>query len=233
MPHIDRFVLPRPDWYDEDGRIYKDALIENFNALEAKYNEVLKLTPFTVDEPDWANLELDDVTLESDDERVVNLKSFVEIMKLIDFPIEIVFDGTKCVRLRYYNDEYKLKQITNTTITGLDNTNRYIYLNSTDNQLYCSSELITTDVLIGVYNNGKVFTLLDKTPCDINALSLLAKMGIEYASFSFPNDEWGRSQTGYNMYGRGRVKQRLMTGAGGGNAGNIYDMGRKGSADRS
>ena len=33
---VEELVLPRPDWYDTEGRIYKDALIENFNAIEDK-----------------------------------------------------------------------------------------------------------------------------------------------------------------------------------------------------
>ena len=46
--HIEPLTLPRPDWYDQVsvdettgeiiGRIYKDALIENFNAIEEKLN---------------------------------------------------------------------------------------------------------------------------------------------------------------------------------------------------
>lgn len=31
---INYFELPNKDWFDSQGRIYKDALIENFNAIE-------------------------------------------------------------------------------------------------------------------------------------------------------------------------------------------------------
>ena len=54
---IDLFALPRPDWYDQEGRIYKDALIENFNALEEKLIEISKLDAFDTQMPDIANME--------------------------------------------------------------------------------------------------------------------------------------------------------------------------------
>ena len=66
---IDNFSLPRNDWVDKEGRIYKDALIENFNAIEAKLQELQSLNVFEVTLPDASDIQIDeDVTLDSDDD---------------------------------------------------------------------------------------------------------------------------------------------------------------------
>ena len=71
---ITNFELPRPDWHDDKGRIYKDALIENFNAIEAKLTDIAELSAVSTDIPDISGVTFEDVTLGSDDEMVVNLR---------------------------------------------------------------------------------------------------------------------------------------------------------------
>ena len=44
---LELFELPRKDWFDEDGRIYKDALIDNLNAIEEKLNEIAMISAFS------------------------------------------------------------------------------------------------------------------------------------------------------------------------------------------
>ena len=98
---LDKFKLPRDDWYDTVstdqqtgeiiGRIYKEALIENFNALESKFNELSSLTAHETQIPDFATYDYEDVTLDSESNKVVNLKSFLTIMDLIGVPLDISF----------------------------------------------------------------------------------------------------------------------------------------------
>ena len=79
---ISRFTLPRKDWYDNQGidsdtgeiigRIYKDVLIENFNAIEQKLIEISKLDAFDINLPDLSKIVYPDVTLDSEDDCIVN-----------------------------------------------------------------------------------------------------------------------------------------------------------------
>ena len=95
---LEHFKLPRDDWYDTVstdpetgeiiGRLYKEALIENFNAIEAKLNELSGLTAYETQVPDFSNYNYEDVTLDSPNNKVVNLQSFLKIMNLIGVPIE-------------------------------------------------------------------------------------------------------------------------------------------------
>ena len=94
---IDRFTLPRLDWYDNQGidtdtgeiigRIYKDVLIENFNAIEAKLIEMTKLDAFDVNLPDLSTIVYPDVTLNSEEDSIVNLLSLMNIMNFRKYPI--------------------------------------------------------------------------------------------------------------------------------------------------
>ena len=77
MPEpIEKLTLPRLDWYDSEGRINKDALIENFNAIEAKINEISDVSAFTIIAPDFSTFNYDDTTLESADNKIVNINQF-------------------------------------------------------------------------------------------------------------------------------------------------------------
>ena len=126
---LEHFKLPRDDWYDTVstdpetgeiiGRLYKEALIENFNALENKFNELSSLTAYETQIPDFATYDYDDVTLDSEANKVVNLKSFLTIMHLIGVPLDISFSGKICKKISYYDNNMRLHTITNQTIEGL------------------------------------------------------------------------------------------------------------------
>ena len=62
---ITNFELPRPDWHDSKGRIYKDALIENFNAIEAKLTDIAELSAVSTNIPDISGVTFEDVTFEN------------------------------------------------------------------------------------------------------------------------------------------------------------------------
>ncbi len=184
------FVLPRLDWYDEDGRIYKDVLIENFNAIEAKLLEMSKLDPVSVDPPDISGTVFPDVTLESDDDCIVNLKSLAEILKFINYPIEIRVSGNKVVRVAYFDSNYHYNVIQNKTPTGISETNKFIYINTSDNEIKATSSYNTAlnGIIIGVYHDGIIRTIHDMSECNLNLMYLLGNMDSYSGSFTSSKD---------------------------------------------
>ena len=86
MPEpLEHFKLPREDWYDEavydskgklidaGGRLYKDALIENFNAIEQKLLELARISFIDSQVVDVSTIEFPDVTLEDEDNRIIGI----------------------------------------------------------------------------------------------------------------------------------------------------------------
>ena len=110
---IELFELPRPDWHDAEGRINKTALIANFNAIEAKCNELLEVDAIGLISPDWNSISIPDTTLESEETSILNIKSFVDIMGLKNFPIEVSTNGKTIKRLTYFDDNYHIVNINN------------------------------------------------------------------------------------------------------------------------
>lgn len=182
---MDRFVLPRLDWHDEEGRIYKDALIENFNALETKLNEINALSAFSTAIPDISQLSLDDVTLESDDNKVVNLRSFLTIFNLVNYPIELTFSGTKIKRIAYWNSDYNYIE-RNNIATNVTDTNKFIVYNFTNNTVSAKSTVASLqegEKLLGCYIKGRIITLTTPYSARLNLMYLLANMRRDVQSF--------------------------------------------------
>lgn len=175
---MDRLQLPRTDWYDEEGRIYKDALIENFNAIETKLNEINALNAFSNPLPDIGNISLEDVTLEDDNNKVINLKSFLTITGLMNYPIELSFSGTKIKRFAYWNSEYHYIVKQNVT-TSLTSTNKYLFYNYSTETFTVTSDASTipeNSVLLGVYIEGRVINLTTPYISKLNLMYLLGSM---------------------------------------------------------
>ena len=176
-PTVDLFVLPRPDWYDEDGRIYRDALIENFNALEYKFNEFARISAFSTDIPDISDLHLEEVDLTSDDNKVVSLESFINIFDLVNYPIEIVFGDKSIKKISYWNSEYHY--ITRKDIdVSVTDTNRFVIYNFSDNTARVASSvtLDTDEALIGCYILGRIMSLTTPYEVRLNLMYLLGNM---------------------------------------------------------
>lgn len=192
---IDKFKLPREDWYDTVriepdsgeivGRIYKDALIENFNAIEAQLNELAALKGYNVEIPDLSNFDFEDTTLESDENRIVNVQSFLKIMGIQGFPIECTFTGTTCKRLLYFDNLNKPKVLTDIKVTGLDETtNKYVLLDFVKNELKASPTIGTENTtFVGMYNKGEVYCLNHRDLANINVLSILSNMSEDIRGF--------------------------------------------------
>lgn len=203
---IDNFELPRKDWYDKEGRIFKDALIENFNAMEAKLLELSALNPIDVILPDVANKDYEDTTLSSPDTKVVNLKSFIEIMNLKGFPITCEFASNEVKTLSYYDNDYKLQILKDIELNELGVKNKnYILLDYTANNIYVSDNPVPNqnDILIGVYNpdNEGIFSIRNIfNYCDINVLTNLANMKFEPITYNSGKDTKGQTQ-----FNKGRI----------------------------
>lgn len=180
---LDLFQLPRLDWYDSEGRINKTALIQNFNAIEKRLNELAGVSPIEIITPNWNTVDIPDTTLDSADNEIVNLKSFIDIMGLKNIPIIISFNGTTLQHLAYYDDTYTLVNIRNVKLSDLDEKagNIWIYLNSAEKRVYSSIDGANPnkDILIGVYNEGMVFHTKGTNICDINILEPMANMKID------------------------------------------------------
>lgn len=183
---IDLFILPRPDWYDKEGRIFKDALIENFNALEEKLIEISKLDAFEVRMPDINNIDYPDVTLESQDNKIINLRSFLTMTGLIGYPIECVFSNTSATKVAYWNPAFEYKIIENKE-TNASASKPYIYLNYKSNTVTSSASSDTPSgcVLIACYDGGIVKCVNSKDHIGINALYYLANMSNNMYNYTF------------------------------------------------
>jgi hypothetical protein len=155
MANISNFTLPRTDWYDNKGRINKTALIENFNAIEAKLIELSSMDRFEATPIQFDELELDDVTLNSDSNLVVNLKSLIDILDFKYYPFNITFSGKKLMNLNYYNDDYELVTVTNKTVAA--NEGDKIYFDFDTGNI--STSIGTDGYLLGVYTQGQIFAL--------------------------------------------------------------------------
>ena len=176
---IEPFKLPRLDWHDEEGRINKTALIQNFNAIEAKLIELSGVSAIGILNPDWSSIDIPDATLDSDENSVLNLKSFIDIMGLKNFPITIKFNGTRLIHLAYYDNNYSLVNIRDVKIADLgENNKNWVYLKLSTKEVVALNNIQTSSdyVLIGNYFDGMVLHPKGINICDINILEPLAHM---------------------------------------------------------
>lgn len=181
---LEHFELPRNDWYDTisvdektgkiRGRIYKDRLIENFNAIEKKLSELSSLAPYNTKYPDTSKFIYSDTTLDSATNKVVNLKSFIDILNLKNVPLSCKFTGTVCNRLTYYNDNYEYKIISGVQPTDISADKPIVLLDTTNNELIAvastDTEGILQKVLVGILQNGSINNLFDNIIVDLNAV---------------------------------------------------------------
>lgn len=229
------FELPRKDWHDNRGRIFKDALIENFNSIENKLNEITQLDPVSTPTLDWSKISVEDCSLDSDDTHIVNLKSFVNIMQLQYVPIKINFSGTRCVELMYYNNNSLPVTIKDEIVSGLGTAKPYLFIRHTDDKLLsaASLEALGTDTytLIAVFDNGSV---IPTNYCDIDMLSMLSTLPYETQTFQWNSrnyDEHGGTHY-LSMNGRTRVRTNWNTRGSSRLFGTFFDWGRKGVKNR-
>lgn len=202
---IDPFELPRDDWYDSDGRIYKDALIENFNAIEEKLLEIANLDAFKTTLVDTSTITYEDVTLNSDEDKIINLRSLLALTGLVGYPIEMVTSGTKITKLCYWKADGVYKALTKIK-TGVTEDKPYIYLNYVDDTVTISdsSETPENSCFIGYYVDGIIKHVNGFDYAGINGMYYLANMHIDTLDVNMYNEEHFREHaqnTGHNLNG--------------------------------
>lgn len=178
---LEHFNLPRQDWYDVvstdektgeiRGRIYKDRLIENFNAIETKLNEITKLRPYNTKYPDISKFIYSDVTLSSDTNKVVNLKSFIDILGLKNTPLVVQFGDKRLVRLTYYDNNYKLKNISNIDLSTISNTKPFVIGDIENQTITVSGDIteISGKVILGKWNGTTIDSCLGVPAVNLDA----------------------------------------------------------------
>lgn len=180
------FELPIKNWYDEKGRIFKDRLIVNLNAIESKIKQITLLDPWATESPDVRELEFEDVSLSSDDTKIVNLRSFLNIMNLVGYPLECQFNNKTCVKVSYWDEGYNYITIKDTPVS-CDNTNKYIILNINTATITgrSSYNLSSNEKLIGVYCDSRIRSVNEDNPVGINVLRYLANMSHDTFAVTF------------------------------------------------
>ena len=178
MTQIEHFVLPYSDWYDEEGRIYKDVLIKNFDAIEQKIIELQGLDAFDVVLPDISTIVYPDTDLTSEDNCIINLKSFIEIMNLVNYPIECDINGITVRKVAYYDDSYNYRVIQNVTLNDASDSKQFIVIDTANQTVKALASYTPADdiILIGKFINGSIVSIYDKAPIKLNLLNLLASM---------------------------------------------------------
>lgn len=176
--NVETFELPRDDWYDDQGRIYKDILIENLNAIESKLFELQGLDAFDIELPDISSIVFPDVDLTSDDSCIVNLRSFITLMHLTNYPIELQISGRKIRKLSYWDENYNYTTKTNVIVSDADEDNPYVYLDLTDEDIKATNNPTTAanGILLGVFENGIIRDIHEELNANLNLMSLLANM---------------------------------------------------------
>lgn len=166
------------DWHDEEGRVFKNKLIDGFNTIEAKINEIaaLNVDNFTI--PDISTTVYPDISLSDTgkDNCVLNLRSFLNIVELIGFPLNIETDGNiKITRVEYWGPDYKYHVLRNTDEVVPDSTDKFIYLDYENNEIIKSDSSTTPALcsLIGCLVNNKLYTMNSRFECLIDMLSIL------------------------------------------------------------
>lgn len=197
---LEHFNLPRPDWYDVvstdektgeiRGRIYKDRLIENFNAIETKLNEIAKLQPYNTKYPDISKFIYSDVTLSSDTNKVVNLKSFIDILGLKNTPLVVQFGDKRLVRLTYYDNNYKLKNISNIDLSTISNTKPFVIGDIENQTITVSGDIteISGKVILGKWNGKTIDSCLDNYSVPLDIYTMLFKSMTPFTKQFFPSD---------------------------------------------
>ena len=181
--------LPYPEWYDSDGRIYKDILIKNFNALEDKINEVIRFDYSSISAPIISNLEYPDVSLSDvdKDNQILNFKSFLEICNIVNFPLSVKTSGVKVLTVEIWDENYNHRFINATGDNGTATTTYpFIHLNTSTKEIVRSNEVSPSNcILLAVLYDSKLVTNNEATPANVNFLKVLADQNFNMIDFTF------------------------------------------------
>ena len=203
------------NWYDpETGRIYKDVLIKNFNAIEEHINELSGITISDIALPEVTGLELDDVSLTDvdSDNKILNLRSYLSIMDIVNLPLVVRTDGNiKITRVEYYGSDYKYHAVNNETDLIPNETYPFVYLNYNNHSLTISDleNTPTNCVLVGVLINNKLYTKDSQLEIPTDVLSLICNDKSTRTTTDKAISGNDSDKTGYKTFSNG--KQTLIT----------------------
>lgn len=204
-PLVEPFELPYPNWYDSEGRIYKDILIKNFNAIESKINELLALDISSFTKPDISEVVYPNVSLsdEGKDEQILNLQSFLDIVDLINYPLVVTTDGNiKVTKVAYWGSDYHYHTVINDSVVP-DTTDRFIYLDYDNKEIIKSSSVTppTNCVLVAVLKDGNLITNNINIAGNVNFPSILAEQAYTTQTYT------GSGRPNGNEYGLGGARK--------------------------
>ncbi len=196
-------TIEYPEWFDQNwydpntGRVYKDVLIKNFNAIEEEINKILAVDINDITIPDIGEVEYPDVSLsdEDADSQILNLRSYLNIVQIINYPLVVKTDGnTLITQVEYWGDDLIYHILKNTDEVIPNNSYPYMYLDYGNGAIIRSASYTTPSdcVLIGIFRDGKLYTRDSKYSMKVDTLSLLCKQGSakRTANASAGGSEW-------------------------------------------
>ena len=132
---------------------------------------------------------------------IVNLKSFLTIMNLINYPIELTISGTKIRKLSYWNSNYQYITKQNVIVESVSEENKFVYLDASDNEIKATNNpsTATSGIFIGVYENGIIRGIHEGLLANLNLMYMLSAMQKDLGSKS------GGTHNGITFYNNGRM----------------------------
>lgn len=178
MTEMEQFNIPRNDWYDEDGRIYKDVIIENLDACESKLLEIGQLDAINVQRPNFDEIEYPDTTLESDPDCIINLKSFIDITGIVNYPIELSISGKLVKKISYWDSSYNYVTLVSKTPENMSESNPWVYVDTSDKTVKATNDINTANanVFIGKFDGTEIRAVNEKMTVNANLMYLLGNM---------------------------------------------------------
>lgn len=204
MADVEKFKLPRDDWYDEQGRLYKDVIIENLNACEKQLLNIQKFNVIEIEPPDFSKIEYSDSDLDSADDMILNLRSFLNIMDLINYPIELSTSGQTVKKVAFWSSEYKYVVIEGQLVEDISKSKPYVYVDISNNTLKATSDENTAvaNIFLGKYENGEIRSIHEAPLANLNLMYLLANMKFDTGAKSTKVSTY---QNIYNPYSSKRT----------------------------
>ena len=141
--------------------------------------------------PDFTTVKYPDVTLNSDDSAIVNLKSFLEITGLVDFPIECSFKNGTC-SVGWWGSDYLYHTLT--VDLDMNSDTPAVFFNPSNGgniTVGADTSIPSGSYFIGYYTNGNFIGMHeDWIYMDVDIMQALGNMSIEpwKKTFSGVND---------------------------------------------
>lgn len=199
-------TIQYPEWFDQNwydpntGRVYKDVLIKNFNAIEEEINRILAVDINDITIPDIGEVEYPDVSLsdEDADSQILNLRSYLNIAQIINYPLVVKTDGnTLITQVEYWGDDLNYHILKNTDEIIPNSSYPYMYLDYGNGAIIRSDSYTTPSgcVLIGIFRDGKLYTRDSKYSMKVDTLSLICNQDSakKTSNTSAGGSEWGAS----------------------------------------